>query len=88
MLLLNTAMKAHQEAFVTDALDIATYWLCLWLPTNQKLFKHHPLMIKEDQIVGIIFKQFMTGNSIDLLEDLNFYFNAELRFLYMISANI
>jgi hypothetical protein len=88
MLLLNAAMKERREEFVTKSLDIATYWLCLWLPKNQKLFKKHPLTIKEDQIVGIVFERFLTGNPSELLQELNFYFNAELNFLYMLPASI
>jgi hypothetical protein len=88
MLLLNTAMKERREEFVSKSLDIATYWLCLWLPKNQNLFKHHPQTIKEDQVVGIVFERFLTGNPSDLLQELNYYFNAELNFLYMLPASI
>jgi hypothetical protein len=89
MLLLTMAIEECQEEFATKSLDIATYWLCLWLPKHQHIFKHHPVTIREDQIVGIIFEHFLTGNPSNLvLQELRFYFYAEFNFLYMLPSSI
>jgi hypothetical protein len=88
LLLLKRALHRRRELFVTDSLDIATNWLCLWLPKNQKLLRRDPLTIKEDQVVGIIFERLLTLGCFELRSDLDLFFNEDLNFHFMLAAKL
>jgi hypothetical protein len=88
LLLLKKALHQRRELFVSDSLDIATNWLCLWLPKNQKLLRRDPLTINEDQVVGIIFERLLTMGCFELRKDLNLFFNEDLSFHFMLAAKL
>jgi hypothetical protein len=88
LLLLKRALHRRRELFVSSSLDIATNWLCLWLPKNQKLLRRDPLTIKEDQVVGIIFERLLTIGCYELRNDLDNFFNEDLKFHFMLAAKL